>query len=223
MTFTAPESLSEQIAKYLAQRIIRGEMLPGERIQELRVVNELEVSRGSVREALLILERRHLIDILPRRGALVSRLTADKARALYDIYIHLLIMLSNGVALGWNEGNIQQVGAQIEKMKRLSGSGDAEAFIESCFALMREAFVIVNNPYLAQLLEDLEPAIHRTYSLAVRYQPQEAVRASVFFTELFNAALRREVQRIPGLLNAYGDQQCELVVAALNKEALACA
>ena len=55
MSFTAPESLSEQIAKYLAASIISGKMKPGERIQEARVVNELSVSRGSVREALLIL------------------------------------------------------------------------------------------------------------------------------------------------------------------------
>ena len=52
MSFAAPESLAEQIAKHLAQRIIAGELQSGERIQEARVVNELDVSRGSVREAL---------------------------------------------------------------------------------------------------------------------------------------------------------------------------
>ena len=54
MTFKARESLSEQIAGHLAAQIIRGDMLAGDRIQELRVAGELEVSRGSVREALLI-------------------------------------------------------------------------------------------------------------------------------------------------------------------------
>ena len=34
MTFKAPDSLAEQIAHHLAERIIRGEMKPGERIQE---------------------------------------------------------------------------------------------------------------------------------------------------------------------------------------------
>ena len=37
MTFKAPDSLSEQIADYLAERIIRGELAPGERIQEQKV------------------------------------------------------------------------------------------------------------------------------------------------------------------------------------------
>ena len=41
MTFKARESLSEQIAGHLAAQIIRGDMLAGDRIQELRVAGEL--------------------------------------------------------------------------------------------------------------------------------------------------------------------------------------
>jgi len=37
MSFKAQESLSEQIAQHLARQIIRGEMLAGDRIQELRL------------------------------------------------------------------------------------------------------------------------------------------------------------------------------------------
>ena len=63
MTFKAPDSLAEQIAHHLAERIIRGELKERERIQEQKVTQTLNVSRGSVREALLILERRHLVNI----------------------------------------------------------------------------------------------------------------------------------------------------------------
>lgn len=70
MTVKATDSLSEQIAKSIAEQIISGELVEGERIQELRIAKELDVSRGSVREALLLLERTHLIEIYPRRGQL---------------------------------------------------------------------------------------------------------------------------------------------------------
>ena len=46
------DSLSEQIAKHISEQIISGELVEGERIQELRIAKELDVSRGSVREAL---------------------------------------------------------------------------------------------------------------------------------------------------------------------------
>ena len=96
MRFQAPESLSEQIAQHLGQRIVVRDLKPGERIQELKVAGDLNVSRGSVREALLILER-HLVEIYPRRGAVVSELTIDSVNALYDIYIDLLCMLARKV------------------------------------------------------------------------------------------------------------------------------
>ena len=72
MRFQAPESLSEQIAQHIGLRIIKAQLKPKERIQELKVAKELDVSRGSVREALLILERRHLVNIFPRKGVGIS-------------------------------------------------------------------------------------------------------------------------------------------------------
>ena len=48
------EGLSEQIAKHIAEQIILGELVEGERIQEVRIATELDVSRGSVREALIL-------------------------------------------------------------------------------------------------------------------------------------------------------------------------
>ena len=101
MTFKALDSLAEQIAHYLAERIIRGELKERERIQEQKVTQALNVSRGSVREALLILERRHLIVILPRRGAQVSELTPHHVASLYALSIELYIMLARAVIERW--------------------------------------------------------------------------------------------------------------------------
>ncbi len=59
----------------LANRLSGGELVEGERIQELRIASELDVSGVSVREALLLLERTQLIEIFPRRGAIVSEMS----------------------------------------------------------------------------------------------------------------------------------------------------
>jgi len=84
MNLEEADSLSEQIAKYISEQIISGELVEGERIQELRIAKELDVSRGSVREALLLLERTYLIEIFPRRGAIVSEMSAQQVKALFD-------------------------------------------------------------------------------------------------------------------------------------------
>jgi DNA-binding GntR family transcriptional regulator len=73
-------------------------MAPGERIQEQKVTQALNVSRGSVREALLILERRHLVAILPRRGAHVTELDERSVRSLCSLMGEFYILLGNAVA-----------------------------------------------------------------------------------------------------------------------------
>lgn len=218
MSLMATESLSGQIARHLANRIIQGELAPGERIQEGRVVNELNVSRGSVREALLLLEKRHLINILPRRGAVVAQLTGQHIHSLYDLYVTLLIMLAQKVAQHWNEQSIQPLIEQVQRIQSLRTGQDKAGFIEAGFGLMQQALVLADNPYLAQILNDLQPAIHRTYALAVRHSPGETEYASRFFAGLMDAVLKREPQNIPAVVETYGQHQRALVLAALAQE-----
>jgi DNA-binding GntR family transcriptional regulator len=141
MTFKAPDSLAEQIAHHLAERIIRGDLKPGERIQEQKVTLALNVSRGSVREALLILERRHLIAILPRRGAHVTELTAHKVQSLCTLMSELYILLGNAVAQGWQVQADMAPFLQIQQRLVTSYERqDIRAFVEESFNVMRAAY-----------------------------------------------------------------------------------
>jgi DNA-binding GntR family transcriptional regulator len=79
------QSLPEQIAARLAERIVAGNYPPGQRIMEQVVSAEFGVSRGPVREALRLLERDGLVTILPRRGAQVTRLSIEEVREIFDI------------------------------------------------------------------------------------------------------------------------------------------
>ena len=99
------EGLSEQIAKYIAEQIISGGWV-GEPIQELRIAKELDVSRGSVREALLLLQRTHLIDIFPRRGAIVSEMSAQQVRALFDTSMIILGSLVQRSSEVWRQADV---------------------------------------------------------------------------------------------------------------------
>ena len=116
------DSLSEQIAKHISEQIISGELVEGERIQELRIAKELDVSRGSVREALLLLARTHLIEIYPRRGAIVSEMSAQQVRSLFDTSALLLGQIVYRMAETWRSYEaeaLQQLMQQlIEQVKQ---------------------------------------------------------------------------------------------------------
>jgi DNA-binding GntR family transcriptional regulator len=74
----ADTTLGSQIYERLAQQIIVGELSPGHRLDEQRLAEQFGVSRTPVREALRELGARQLIELVPRRGGVVTQIGADK-------------------------------------------------------------------------------------------------------------------------------------------------
>ncbi|KMN21449.1 GntR family transcriptional regulator [Pseudomonas helleri] len=217
MTFKAPDSLAEQIAHHLAERIIRGELKPGERIQEQKVTLALNVSRGSVREALLILERRHLIAILTRRGAHVTELTAHKVQSLCTLMSEMYILLGNAVAQRWTAPS--DLGPFLQIQQRLVDSyerQDISAFVEDSFNVMRAAYPFADNPYLQETVENLHPAMSRAYYLALEQRKAEMSEFLALFAELLEAVLARDFSQIRVVLSRYAQRSCDLVLSALT-------
>jgi len=218
MTFKAPDSLSEQIAHHLAERIIRGELAPGERIQEQKVTQALNVSRGSVREALLILERRHLVAILPRRGAHVTRLDERSVRSLCALMGEFYILLGNAVAQKWRtDADLMPFLGIQQRLQQAYGATDIKTFVAESFAVMRAAYPFADNPYLQETVENLQPAMSRAYYLALDQRQANMLDYLDLFDRLLQAVVARDIARIREVLVAYCQRSCELVLAALAR------
>lgn len=80
-----PLSLAEQIAERISIEILRGRYQPGERIIEQGIADSFKVSRGPVRDAIRILEREGVVEILPRRGAQITQLNMKEVDDIFAI------------------------------------------------------------------------------------------------------------------------------------------
>ncbi len=78
-------SLGEVVAERLRQAILDDEVHPGQHLREDEISEMLEVSRGPVRVALLILQREGLVDLAPHRGATVARLSIEDVGEIYSL------------------------------------------------------------------------------------------------------------------------------------------
>ena len=68
MTLGARPTSAGEVAELLRERILSGEIAPGERLQQVPLSEELGVSRTPLREALALLARDGLLDYAPNRG-----------------------------------------------------------------------------------------------------------------------------------------------------------
>ena len=217
MTFKPSESLTEQIAQYLGNQIVIGQLKAGDRIQELRVAEELNVSRGSVREALLILERRHLIQILPRRGAVVAEMTEAEVRALYELWFLLLDKVSRNAVDMWTENDLVLFTDLVLRMGEFAQKNDLEKFFETSVEFYEKIYPFANNSFLVQVLEDLLPAAKRAAYIILSGGQGELDKLHRFFMEMIRYMLDRDVESASVRLKALGNEWQEQVLAAIGK------
>ena len=78
-------TLHDRICEELRRRMMSGSLPPGTRIPEARLASELNVSRGTMREALRQLRRERLISWEPRRSPHVRRMTVSEIEDIYEV------------------------------------------------------------------------------------------------------------------------------------------
>lgn len=220
MEFQSPNTLAEQIANYLADRIMTGDIAPGARVHEATIAANLDVSRASVKEALYTLERWHLVDITPRKGATATIMDADHASELYDVYMHLLIMLARRLCERWGESDreslLVRIGAVTDTLR--DTTPDISAVVQASFGVMDISCKVVNNPYLTEALSNFKPAVSRTFYFSADRYRQDLDRTSAFFTQLTQAVLQRDKDEAEHQIVQFAEHQKALIVHALDHQ-----
>ena len=210
-------SLSEQIAKHISEQIIRGELVEGERIQELRIAAELDVSRGSVREALLLLERTHLIEIYPRRGAIVSEMSAQQVRALFDISSLLLGQIVQRIAETWRSYEAESLQLLLDELGNQQKQGSIEKFYDLIFEGLARQHEMVGNAYLMKFYQELLPSIRRSYFLTLNTSRRELQESYDLFKLVTDAVLIRKSQQATLFMEDFCRHLRNLVLESLTR------
>jgi len=209
------ESLAEKIANHIGEMIIRGQLQSGERIQEQRIAASLNVSRGSLREAFLLLERRYLIDLPPRRGAVVSVIDGKKAADLYEMYEVLLTQLIRKATQRWDEDDLHLFNGHVDALTLYADTGDIAAFYEMTFKFERDAYHFADNEFLVHALEDLQPALRRNYYFALKLDHAEILASLGFFKRLMASLIDRNEEGAVSALSEFAKHQKQLVLSVL--------
>src|SRR5262249_59318784 len=79
------ETSTTAAADALRDAIVDGRLQPGERLRTVALAESLNLSRTPVREALVQLEREGLVEIVPRRGAVVRAFANEDLLDLYEV------------------------------------------------------------------------------------------------------------------------------------------
>ena len=77
-------SVTETVVQYLRERIVTNGLKSGQKLNEIELASELNISRAPLREAFCVLENEHLLVRLPRKGTYVTEVSVERLRELYS-------------------------------------------------------------------------------------------------------------------------------------------
>lgn len=107
--------LREQVIAALRQAILDFNLKPGQRLVERELIEQLGVSRTTVREALRELTSEGLVTVVPQKGAVVATPTLDDAIDLYEVRAALESLVVTRFVERASDAQVERLQAAVER------------------------------------------------------------------------------------------------------------
>ncbi len=173
-----PRLLSLDIAESIKTAIIKGQFKPGERISEGDLASSMGISRTPLREAFRKLENEGFIEIIPRKGAVVTGIDPEEVYNLYEIKSTLEGLAARLACDGIRKKDIEKLEKINAELTELICGKDLETFYRA-HTRFHEVFVkLSGNRKLIQMISNLNDHFKRfgIVTLTLPGQYEKAIR-----------------------------------------------
>ncbi|MFZ5829984.1 MAG: GntR family transcriptional regulator [Planctomycetota bacterium] len=148
------KSIREQVRDLIIERIAAGELLPGDRLVEAKLAEELSVSAIPIREAFRELVAIGILDSAPHKGAWVREVSLRETIHVLQVR-SALDGLAGRLAAPRLRGRCQNLWKTIEGLVEAARARDLGTFQQHNESLHRAVIAAAENPVLQRLWEQL--------------------------------------------------------------------
>jgi len=205
-----PNSLHDEVAAQLRERIFAGQLAPGTFLDEVRLAQELSISRTPLREALKVLTAEGLVRHEPRRGCFVNEVTEQDLDEIFPVIALLEGRCAFEAAQHATEADLQVLEELHQKLARHAKAKRINEYYDTNFAIHEAIIALAGNRWLAGVIGDLRKIVKlaRLQQLHApgRLEQSLAEHLAVFAAlkardaEGAEAAMRTHLQRQRGAL-----------------------
>jgi DNA-binding GntR family transcriptional regulator len=151
--------ISDHLREVIEEQIATGELPPGSTLDEFSLAQQHGVSRTPAREALIQLAAEGLIEVRPRRGAVVKSIGPTRLLEMFEVMGELEAMCARLAARRSGQGDRERLLAAHRECEAASHQDDVdhyfycnERFHEAIYASSRNSYLQEQALQLARLL-----------------------------------------------------------------------
>lgn len=212
----AKSTLDTQFAAVLRDEILSGKLTPGQRLTEMQLADDSNLSRGTVRAALRLLVAEGLVVQAPYAGWEVIQLSADDVWELFTLRSALEGLGARLAALCRTKISVTRLEAARQDLIAACDGGNRSEIVAADFALHRKIIELSGHSRLAQQYD----AIGRQVSMAIAMsdalvlEPLEIARQH---EKMIAAILKGQAERAEREARRHNEEEGARLVATLRE------
>lgn len=162
----------------LRKAILDFDLRPGQRLIERELIEQIGVSRTTIREVLRELTSEGLVTMVPQKGAIVAKPSPDEAADLYEARVALETLVVQRFVERATEAHVAELTTRVEDFAAVvEQGGDIHAMLaakDRFYDILTDG---AGSQVLQQILSGLQARVRvlRATSLSAPGRPQQAV------------------------------------------------
>lgn len=167
--------LGDEAASFLRDQITSGTLAAGAPVRPETVADELGISTTPAREALQALRAEGFLDLAPRRGFTVAKVTGDDVRDMFLVQSMVAGELAARAAANASDTMVAALGQIHNDLIAAEERGDLAALEELNHAFHREINLAANAPRLAWVIKLVSRYAPRRFYASIPGWPETTV------------------------------------------------
>jgi DNA-binding GntR family transcriptional regulator len=173
-----PPLRRDQAFERLRDAIITGHFAPGARLIERELCEAMGVSRTSIREVLRRLEAEQLIEVEPRRGPIVARLSRKQVEEIYEVRALLEAAVVRRFALQASAENIAELRRIYEELSVVREQVNVAAIVDTTRRFSEYMMHVVDHELINDIQQKLiaRISVARVFAISVPGRLQQSAQ-----------------------------------------------
>jgi len=153
--------LRDVVFNYLREAIFSGDLKPGERLMENQLADRIGVSRTPVREAIRKLELEGLVEMVPRKGAMVATMSKKDIQNVLEVRAALEELAVKLACRSITPEFLKKLKEVNKKFTEAVDKQDIKKLVQYDVEFHDIIFTIADNDKLTQIINNLRQHIYR--------------------------------------------------------------
>jgi DNA-binding GntR family transcriptional regulator len=150
-----PKTVSNYVLDNIRNQILEGYYLPGSKLDQRALADELKVSLIPVRESLRQLEAEGWVNLYPHRGAFVTPMSPDELQEIYLIRGTLEALITQLAVPSLSPETLARLGELIIEMEHVTKARDADKLLVLNRDFHFTIYDVAHRPLLMQIIVGL--------------------------------------------------------------------